>query len=68
VVRFPSSVLRFPFYVLRAAFCFPRFTHQYIGTPAAMTASPADATPGASTTVLMTIAKLTRQNSAGAQG
>ena len=40
-------------------------THQYIGTPAAITPRPAEATPGASTTVLITIAKLTMQNNAG---
>ena len=44
------------------------FTHQYIGTPAAITPRPADATPGASTIVLITIAKPTIQKSAGAQG
>ena len=52
------------------AFHFPflRRTYQYIGTPAAITSRPADATPGASTMVLITIAKLTMQKSAGAQG
>ena len=56
-------------FLIRAAHVpFRRRTYQYIGTPAAITSSPAEATPGASTMVLMTIAKLTMQKSAGAQG
>jgi hypothetical protein len=66
------KVPRPAFYILRSAFrvlaIVFRLIHQYIGTPAAITPRPADATPGASTTVLITIAKLTMQNRAGAQG
>ncbi len=55
-------------FVLLAHVPFLRRTYQYIGTPAAITSRPADATPGASTMVLITMAKLTMQKSAGAQG